>query len=110
MAEDVMGEIAAELHERYELCAVAIHHRIGRVDIGETSVVIAVSAPHRQDALAACKDAIDTLKDACRSGKKSLRGRRGMDRARIVSEYPDYNPIQPGGTNWRAVGGACSAR
>jgi MoaE-MoaD fusion protein len=62
MAEAVMAEIAESLQARYELCAIAIHHRIGRVGIGETSVVIAVSAPHRGDALAACKDAIDTLK------------------------------------------------
>jgi MoaE-MoaD fusion protein len=62
MAEGVMAEIAASLQERYELCAIAIHHRIGRVSIGETSVVIAVSAPHRGDALAACRDAIDELK------------------------------------------------
>ncbi len=62
MAEATMAEIAESLHARYELCAIAIHHRIGRVGIGETSVVIAVSAPHRADALAACKDAIDTLK------------------------------------------------
>jgi molybdopterin synthase catalytic subunit len=63
MAESVMAEIAASLQARYELCAIAIHHRVGRVAIGETSVVIAVSAPHRQDALAACKDAIDELKE-----------------------------------------------
>ena len=62
MAEQVMAEIAAELDARYELCAIAIHHRIGRVSIGETSVVIAVSAAHRGDALAACRDAIDELK------------------------------------------------
>ena len=62
MAEQTMAEIAEELTQRYDLGAVAIHHRIGRVDIGDTSVVIAVSAPHRGDALAACKDAIDTLK------------------------------------------------
>jgi molybdopterin converting factor subunit 1 len=62
MAEKVMAEIAARLEKRYDLCAVAITHRIGRVEIGEASVVVAVSAPHRQDALAACKDAIDTLK------------------------------------------------
>ena len=62
MAERVMAEIAASLRERYSLTAVAIHHRVGRVAIGETSVVIAVSAPHRGDALAACKDAIDELK------------------------------------------------
>src|SRR5213592_5259983 len=53
MAEDVMAQLARELEQRYELCAVAIHHRVGTLDIGEASVVVAVSAPHRQDALAA---------------------------------------------------------
>jgi molybdopterin synthase catalytic subunit len=48
MAEAVMADIAAGLKERYDLCEIAIHHRTGRVEIGETSVVIAVSAPHRQ--------------------------------------------------------------
>jgi molybdopterin synthase catalytic subunit len=62
MAEKVMAEIAETLAERYELCKLAITHRVGRVGIGETSVVIAVSAPHRDHALAACKEAIDTLK------------------------------------------------
>ena len=70
MAEDVIGQIAADLLTRYELCAVAIHHRVGRVEIGEASVVIAVSAPHRADALAACKDAIDTLKQTVPLWKK----------------------------------------
>ena len=62
MAEKVMAEIANGLATRYELCKVAITHRVGRVGIGETSVAIAVSAPHREHALAACKEAIDTLK------------------------------------------------
>ena len=62
MAEQVMADLAAQLAERHELCKVAIHHRVGRVDIGETSVVIAVSAAHRAAALAACTDAIDKLK------------------------------------------------
>ena len=62
MAEKVMEEIASALRDRYELCRIAITHRIGRVGIGETSVAIAVSAPHREHALAACKEAIDTLK------------------------------------------------
>ena len=72
MAESVMAEIAAELTARYELCAIAIHHRVGRVVIGDTSVVIAVSAPHRGDALAACKDAIDTLKERVPLWKKEV--------------------------------------
>ena len=62
MAEQTMAEIAAGLKARYALVDVAIHHRVGVVAIGETSVVIAVSAAHRGDALAACRDAIDTLK------------------------------------------------
>ncbi|HVU79242.1 MAG TPA: molybdenum cofactor biosynthesis protein MoaE [Gaiellaceae bacterium] len=72
MAEKTMAEIAEALQARYELTAVAIHHRIGRVGIGETSVVIAVSAPHRQDALAACKDAIDELKERVPLWKKEV--------------------------------------
>jgi len=72
MAEQVMAEIAAALKERYDLCEIAIHHRTGRVDIGESSVVIAVSARHRQDALAACKDAIDTLKERVPLWKKEV--------------------------------------
>jgi molybdopterin synthase catalytic subunit len=72
MAEQEMAAIAAELRERYDLCGVAIHHRIGSVGIGERSVVIAVSAPHRADALAACKDAIDTLKERVPLWKKEV--------------------------------------
>jgi molybdopterin synthase catalytic subunit len=72
MAENVMTQIAAELKQRYDLCEVAIHHRTGRVGIGETSVVIAVSAPHRHDALAACRDAIDTLKRTVPVWKKEV--------------------------------------
>src|SRR3954471_789920 len=72
MAEDVMAHLAAELEQRYGLWAVAIHHRVGRVEIGEASVAIAVSAPHRQDALAACKDAIDTLKETVPLWKKEV--------------------------------------
>ena len=62
MAEQVMSDLASQLAERHELSKVAIHHRVGRVDIGETSVVIAVSARHRAAALAACREAIDELK------------------------------------------------
>jgi molybdopterin synthase catalytic subunit/molybdopterin converting factor small subunit len=72
MAERVMAEIAKGLQGRYELSGIAIHHRVGRVGIGETSVVIAVSAPHRQDALAACKDAIDELKERVPLWKKEV--------------------------------------
>ena len=72
MAEQVMAEIAEGLESRHELCEVAITHRVGRVDIGELSVVIAVSAPHRAAALAACKEAIDTLKETVPLWKKEV--------------------------------------
>jgi MoaE-MoaD fusion protein len=72
MAEDVMQKLAAELQERHDLCAVAIHHRVGRLEIGEASVVIAVSAPHRQAALDACRAAIDTLKETVPLWKKEV--------------------------------------
>jgi MoaE-MoaD fusion protein len=72
MAERVMEELAASLRARHDLCAVAIHHRVGRVGIGDQSVVIAVSAPHRHDALAACREAIDTLKETVPLWKKEV--------------------------------------
>lgn len=72
MAEDVMAQLAAELARRHDLCRVAIHHRTGRVEIGEPSVAIAVSAPHRHDALAACTEAIDTLKETVPLWKKEV--------------------------------------
>jgi molybdopterin converting factor subunit 1 len=72
MAESEMARIAAELRERHDVIAVAIHHRVGRVEIGETSVVIAVSAAHRAAALEACREAIDTLKETVPLWKKEL--------------------------------------
>ncbi len=72
MAEQLMAEIAEALREKYDLSEVAITHRVGRVAIGEVSVAIAVSAPHREDALAACKEAIDTLKAEVPLWKKEV--------------------------------------
>ncbi len=72
MAEHVMADLAEELRRRHDLCEVAIHHRVGRVEIGESSVVIAVSAPHRAAALAACAEAIDELKVSVPLWKKEF--------------------------------------
>jgi molybdopterin synthase catalytic subunit len=72
MAEEMMAELAAELSGRHDVCAIAIHHRVGRVEIGEPSVVIAVSGAHRGDVLAACKEAIDTLKETVPLWKKEI--------------------------------------
>jgi molybdopterin synthase catalytic subunit len=62
MALAKMHEIGIQLHEKYRIHHVAMVHRLGRLEIGETSVFIAVSAPHRGGAFDACRFAIDTLK------------------------------------------------
>src|SRR3954468_7317313 len=72
MAETMMAELAESLKAKYDIEQVAIHHRVGRVEIGEPSVVTAVSGAHRQDALAACKEAIDTLKETVPLWKKEV--------------------------------------
>jgi molybdopterin synthase catalytic subunit/molybdopterin converting factor small subunit len=72
MAEEVMEQLASALKVKYDLCEVAIAHRVGRVEVGEASVAIAVSAPHRHDALAACAEAIDTLKNTVPLWKKEV--------------------------------------
>jgi molybdopterin synthase catalytic subunit len=72
MAEPMLSRLGHELTERHGLCAVAIHHRLGRVEIGEASVVIAVSAPHRSAALDACREAIETLKTTIPLWKKEV--------------------------------------
>ena len=72
MAEPMLVRLADELKAKHDLCEVAIHHRLGRVEIGEPSVVIAVSAPHRGAALEACREAIDTLKQTIPLWKKEV--------------------------------------
>jgi molybdopterin synthase catalytic subunit len=72
MAEQMMADLAESLKAKYDIEQVAIHHRTGRVEIGEPSVVIAVSGAHRADALAACKEAIDTLKETVPLWKKEI--------------------------------------
>ena len=72
MAEEMLARLGAELTERHRLTAVAIHHRLGRVGLGEPSVVIAVSAPHRAAALDACREAIETLKTSIPLWKKEV--------------------------------------
>ena len=70
MAITEMEKIEGELRERWEVEKVAISHRIGRLEIGESSVVIAVSSPHRKEALEACHYAIDRLKQTVPVWKK----------------------------------------
>jgi molybdopterin synthase catalytic subunit len=70
MALAKMGEIATEVHAKFPIDRVAIAHRLGRLEIGDTSVFIAVSAPHRAVAFEGCRYAIDTLKRSVPIWKK----------------------------------------
>ncbi len=62
MAYAKMREIGAQMREKFAIHRIAIVHRLGRLEIGETSVLIAVSSPHRAAAFDACRYGIDTLK------------------------------------------------
>ena len=72
MAVPAMQRIADEIRERWDVTKVAIVHRVGRLEIGEASVGIAVSAPHRAEAFAACHYAIDRLKESVPIWKKEV--------------------------------------
>src|SRR5690606_30395708 len=72
MAEKKMREIAGEVRERWPVTAIAMQHRMGRLEIGEPSVIIAVSSPHRIDAIEACHYAIDRLKSIVPIWKKEV--------------------------------------
>jgi MoaE-MoaD fusion protein len=62
MAVQVMDQIRARIEAELPGTRVAIHHRIGRLEVGQAAVVIAASAPHRAEAFAACREAIEALK------------------------------------------------
>lgn len=62
LAERALARIVAEAGDRWPSAVVAIHHRTGRLAIGEASVAIAVASPHRADAFAACRYAIERVK------------------------------------------------
>jgi molybdopterin synthase catalytic subunit len=62
LAIKAFARIDEEAGERWPSIALAIHHRIGRLEIGEASVVIAAASPHRPEAFAACRYAIERIK------------------------------------------------
>jgi molybdopterin synthase catalytic subunit len=72
MAIAKIRQIEEEIRNKWEIEQIAVHHRIGRLRIGEASVVIAVSAPHRQQALGACAYAIERLKQIVPVWKKEV--------------------------------------
>ena len=72
MAEDRLRAIAAAVHDRWGITHVAIAHRLGRLEIGEASVIIVVASPHRAEAFDACRYIIDTLKATVPIWKKEV--------------------------------------
>ncbi len=72
MALSEMQRLGAEAHQQFDIAHVGIVHRTGRIEIGETSVVIAVSAPHRRAAFEACEWAIKELKRTVPIWKKEI--------------------------------------
>jgi molybdopterin synthase catalytic subunit len=72
MAEKVMAQIGDEMRDRWPISRVAIVHRTGVLEIGQASVMIAVSAPHRREAFEAASYAIDRLKQIVPIWKKEV--------------------------------------
>jgi len=71
MAESEMRRIAGEVQERWAIpCAMA--HRVGRLRVGEASIVVAVAAPHRKEAFIACHYAVDRVKESVPIWKKEV--------------------------------------
>jgi molybdopterin synthase catalytic subunit len=62
LALKAFERIAAEIHDRWPSATLALHHRVGRLEIGEASIAIATRSPHRGDAYAACRYAIERVK------------------------------------------------
>jgi molybdopterin synthase catalytic subunit len=70
MAEKKMAEIEADTRARWPVGDIALVHRLGHLEVGEVSVAVAVSCPHRAEAFAACRHAIDRLKELVPIWKK----------------------------------------
>lgn len=72
MAEGKMQQIGAEIQQRWGLERVAMVHRVGKLEIGEMSLIVAVAAPHRREAFQACQYAVDRLKEIVPIWKKEV--------------------------------------
>jgi molybdopterin synthase catalytic subunit len=70
MAVTVLAQIAEEARVRWPIGRVAVHHRIGQLEIGETAVLVVVAAPHRQAAFAAAEYIMDRIKEIAPIWKK----------------------------------------
>ncbi len=72
MALKKMRQVAEEVRAAYPVTGIGVLHRIGRPEIGETSLLVAVSSPHRREAFAACHFAVDRIKETVPIWKKEV--------------------------------------
>jgi molybdopterin synthase catalytic subunit/molybdopterin converting factor small subunit len=91
MAEKEIEKITAEMFGRWPLRKISIQHRIGKLDVGEIAVIIAVSAEHRKEALEACRFGIDEVKRRVPIWKKevSIDGEEWVGTERHEEEFED---------------------
>ena len=87
MAEKMLARIAGEVAERWDDTVVSIAHRLGRMEVGEISLVVAAASPHRAEAFAACQYVVNRIKENVPIWKKEAFeggevwvGMEGMDR------------------------------
>jgi molybdopterin synthase catalytic subunit len=72
MAQTVLARLAAEARQQWGTGPIAIHHRIGRLEIGETAVLIVVGAPHRHEAFEAAEQIMDRIKQVAPIWKREV--------------------------------------
>ena len=72
MAVEQMAEVEREIRARFEVTGVLLVHRLGMIAVGEASVLVAVSSPHRDSGFAACRHGIDRIKDLVPIWKKEF--------------------------------------
>lgn len=72
MADNTLARIVDEIRQRWDIEDVAVHHRLGRLEIGEISLVVAVASPHRRAAFEACQYSVDRIKQVVPIWKKEL--------------------------------------
>jgi molybdopterin synthase catalytic subunit len=72
LAEKKLREVADEVSGRFDITGIGVYHRTGRLEIGETSLLIAVSSAHRREAFEACHYAVDRIKEVVPIWKKEI--------------------------------------
>jgi molybdopterin synthase catalytic subunit len=95
MADERLRAIADEVFEKHDLCRLAIDHRVGEVPLSEPSVIVAASAPHRPEAFAGAREAIDRLKSEAPIWKREFEDDRGR--------WVEGTPVRVPGTMSRDV-------